>query len=501
MQLENSALRASERINWLGPGVLVAGLTLLAALLRFWKLGEWNFQATEIFTLRDSHSPQFGNPRPLMYLLNYYVLRPLLPLDEFAMRLFPAIFGVLAIPAMYYVGRRLLGTRAALFATLFLVFSPLHIFYSQLARYWSLVFLLSAIYPYAIYVGIREHSRGMLALGIVTGILAALAHPVAILLVGGMAVFAIAQLRREQWDRLWSSKVVRWTALVALVVLVVIVVRFVPMLHSWIVLHDKNPGYGQFLLRPRSPAGLRQLFIVAAYLESLTILLSLCAAAGVYWLWQRQRLLAFYLLCVGTFPIAFLVLVSLRTSISAYYLLPAAPAFFLAAGVFFDRISDLNGRVRPRWLLPAVVALAIHAANTPMLISDYRDGRRYDFRAAAAWLRTRLTPGDAVFSDQPLVMAHYLPENRVQHLQQNVAPLRQSIRALQQAGGGTLWLVAPAPSHPFRTNLEHGGLITWIYAHCQLRKTVGVGRIDYRQQYLQVYSCPARTPAIPTARL
>src|SRR5688500_6824246 len=33
---------------------LLAGLVLVALVLRFWQLGEWNFQATEMFTLRDS---------------------------------------------------------------------------------------------------------------------------------------------------------------------------------------------------------------------------------------------------------------------------------------------------------------------------------------------------------------------------------------------------------------------------------------------------------------
>jgi hypothetical protein len=33
-----------------------------------------------------------------------------------------------------------------------------------------------------------------------------------------------------------------------------------------------------------------------------------------------------------------------------------------------------------------------------------------------------------------------------------------------------------------------------MYEHCQLRNTVGVGRVDFRQYHLQVYRCPAATP-------
>jgi hypothetical protein len=29
-----------------------------------------------------------------------------------------------------------------------------------------------------------------------------------------------------------------------------------------------------------------------------------------------------------------------------------------------------------------------------------------------------------------------------------------------------------------------------MYGNCQMRNTVGRGRLDFRQQYLQVYRCP-----------
>ncbi|MEA2713012.1 MAG: hypothetical protein QOK27_973, partial [Gemmatimonadales bacterium] len=122
---------------------LLAGLIVLAFLLRFWRLGDWGFDSDETFTLRDSINLNPSNPRPLLYLLNHYIVSPLVPLNELGLRLLPALFGVLAIPAFYFVARRLVGTRAALFGALLLTFSSLHVYYSQFARYWTLVFLLS----------------------------------------------------------------------------------------------------------------------------------------------------------------------------------------------------------------------------------------------------------------------------------------------------------------------------------------------------------------------
>jgi hypothetical protein len=108
----------------------------------------------------------------------------------------------------------------------------------------------------------------------------------------------------------------------------------------------------------------------------------------------------------------------------------------------------------------------------------------------ARWLDERLTPGDVVLSDQATVLAHYLRGAEPEHMVRgDTLRLARSMGELQRHGG-TLWIVVPAPSHANRTNLKLGGLIGWIYHHCQLRNTIGVGRVDFRQQYLQIYRCP-----------
>ena len=95
-----------------------------------------------------------------------------------------------------------------------------------------------------------------------------------------------------------------------------------------------------------------------------------------------------------------------------------------------------------------------------------------------------------MFSDQPSVLAHYLPGAKVRRLMGDPARLEESVRLLNQTGGGALWIVAPAPSHAFRTNPNLSTLNQWMYHYCQLRNSVGVGRIDFRQQYLEIFHCP-----------
>jgi len=476
----------------LSPGLIIAGLTLVACALRFWRLGDWNFEATEMFTLRDSLNPRWNNSRPLGYLLNHYLVGTFRPLDELGLRILPALFGVLAVPAIYVVGRRLAGPRAALFSALLLTFSALHVFYSQFARYWSLVFLLCAIYPYALYFGIRDRNRTAVVTGVVAAILAVLAHPVSILLVGGPAIWlAVTYLRPRYLKQAWTYRSFRWGSAVAIVLAGVLVARVVPLLQDWIAMHDKNPGMGQFLLGPKKGPGVKQAVLLTAYVEGLTLPLVLAGALGIYLLWrERDRTAAIFLASLAVFPPVFIALLSARTPVSTFYLLPAAPAFFLGAGVFVERIFQVDWGLRPRWLVPTALLLIMLAAGLPTLVSQYRNGRRFDFRGAAQWLEPQLSAGDIVYSDQPMVLAHYLEGPAVQKLRANPVPLRDALGEVRRAGGEALWVVAPAPAHAFRTNLRPGGLADWLYTNCQMRNTFGRGRLDFRQQYLQVYRCP-----------
>lgn len=492
---------ATERHRSPSPALLLSILIVLAFGLRAWHLGSWGFDSDETFTLRDSLVPRLDNPRPLLYYLNHYLIQPLMPLDELGLRLLPALFGVLGIPAFYLMCRRLVGTRAALFGSLLLTFSSLHVYYSQFARYWTLVFLLTSIYPFAIYLGLRERNSKLLVLGLVVGVLAVLAHPVSVLLLGGIGVwFLLTYVRRDQLTHAWSRKGVRWGVAIVALLAVLIAVRLVPMLHAWIYSPNSRPEGGEFLLRLPTGRGIKQISYLLSYIEALTLPLVLAGVAGIVILWHRDRSFALLSACVFLFPLVFLVLLSFLAPVSIFYLVPSTPVVFLGAGVFLDRLAELGRRLRPRWLLPAWGVMIILATGAPTLISQYRDGRRYDFRGAAHWLRENIGPGDVVYSDQFKVVVHYLPGVHVERLR-DIAPLAATARELHAAGRGSLWVVSPSPAHAFRTGRNIGKLTGWMYDNCQLRNTLGVGRVDFRQYYLQIFRCPPGVSAEASAKL
>ena len=189
------------------------------------------------------------------------------------LRLLPAIFGVLAIPTFYVVARRLVGTRAALFGALLLAVSGLHVYYSQFARYWSLVFLLSTVYPYALYLGLRERNPRALALGLLTAVVAIAAHPPPDSCSAGWdSGWLPTYLRRDHLTRLWGQRSVRWAAVIFGLLVVALAVRFTSLLQGWISAHDQKPGTtNEFLLHLPGTPGVKQLAYLLGFGESLTL--------------------------------------------------------------------------------------------------------------------------------------------------------------------------------------------------------------------------------------
>lgn len=492
MALEGSApVQDSDRGG--RDALLLFGIIAVAIFLRFWRLGDWGFDSDEIFMLRDSLDIRPRNPRPLMYVLNHYLINPVLSLNEFSLRLLPALFGVLGIPVFYLMTRRLVGTNAALFGAFLLAASGLHVYYSQFARYWTLVFLLCSVYPYAVYLGLRERNRPLVLLGIATAGLAVLAHPASVLPAGGLALWILGTYgRTNRLQTLWRERSVRWAVVVITLVVAGAAVRFIPMLRAWIWQRDTIPR-GEFLLHLPVTPGVKQVLYLFAYVDSLSLALFLTGVLGLYFLWRgRDQSLALLLTSMFVFPIAFLVLLSFRTPVSTFYLVPTLPIMFIAAGVLLDHIAGVDWGLRPRWLVAAVLTVLIIAAGAPTLISQYRDGRRFDFRGAALWLRERIARGDVVVSDQSEVTTYYLRGRKAERLVADPERLTRTVERLEN--GRSMWIIAPYSAQGgHRTNPRLGVLKSWIYDNCRLRHVVGVARLDFRVNELQIYQCSDQT--------
>ncbi len=130
--------------------ILFALVILLALLLRFWRLGDYPaFNADEAaigynaYSLIETGKDEHGNPWPIHFQsfndykpgLYFYLVAPfvkVLGLNEWAIRIPGAAFGVGTVIILYFLVKELFkDQRLALASSLFLAISPWHIHYSR----------------------------------------------------------------------------------------------------------------------------------------------------------------------------------------------------------------------------------------------------------------------------------------------------------------------------------------------------------------------------------
>jgi 4-amino-4-deoxy-L-arabinose transferase-like glycosyltransferase len=133
--------------------LVLAGVTLLAALLRLPTLGLQSLWSDEAVTATVLDTPLDGllaavrdseSTPPLFYVLAWPVVR-LLGDGEAALRLVPALCSIAAVPVLALAGERLGGTRALLATGLLAATSPLLVWFGQEARAYALLLLLAAL--------------------------------------------------------------------------------------------------------------------------------------------------------------------------------------------------------------------------------------------------------------------------------------------------------------------------------------------------------------------
>jgi mannosyltransferase len=142
------AVRARSRAFW-----IVAGLTVLAAALRFATLGVQAYHHDEIVTasrvLRDGfwHAMEavgFSESAPPLYYALAWVWTQLTGTGEVGLRSVSALAGVATVPVAYLLGAELRGRRAGIVAAALVAVNPMLLWYSQEARSYALLVLLTA---------------------------------------------------------------------------------------------------------------------------------------------------------------------------------------------------------------------------------------------------------------------------------------------------------------------------------------------------------------------
>jgi mannosyltransferase len=169
-------VRARSRTFW-----IVAGLTVLAGVLRFATLGVQSYHHDEIVTasriLRDGfwHAMDavgFSESAPPLYYSIAWPWTQLTGTGEFGLRSVSAVAGIATVPVAYLLGAELSSRRAGIVAAALVAVNPMLLWYSQEARAYALFVLLAAL---SLLYFVRALERGSRRDSLAWGIASALA--------------------------------------------------------------------------------------------------------------------------------------------------------------------------------------------------------------------------------------------------------------------------------------------------------------------------------------
>jgi len=201
LQSLREAARARSRAFW-----IVAGLTLLAALLRFLTLGVQSYHHDEVVTAsrvlggsfgQAMHAVRVSESAPYLYYALAWVWTQATGTGEFGLRSVSALAGVATVPVAYLIGIELRGRRVGLMAAALVAVNPMLLWYSQEARAYALFALLCAVsLLYCVRVLRRGRRRDVVAWGVFSG-LAIATHYFAVFPLLAEVVWLLRRRRRE----------------------------------------------------------------------------------------------------------------------------------------------------------------------------------------------------------------------------------------------------------------------------------------------------------------
>lgn len=337
--------------------------------------------ATRALTQVLANFTRPGENGPLFFLL----LRPWLALtghSEYALRFPSVLAGTLALPLIFVWGRRLFTPAIGLIAVLLLAFNPYHVWYSQEAKMYALLALVTMLALWAFAEAVEREKWWRWLLWLVLTSACFYIHVLGVLIIPLQIAWLLLTPR---WRRRWRSYAVA---------LAVLIVPYIPLvIWQWKLLINPDFRTGH----PFAPLQQILLTLFVAQIEGIPerpgvwifapAIFLLLAALFLARPWIRARQLALTWWLLPPLGVYFISLLS--PVFSDRYLIWTLPALILLLALGAFSIWKHN-----RWLAIIVVAMLVGT----QIWAGWRQTTepiKSDFRAAAAYVSARRQPDDA----------------------------------------------------------------------------------------------------------
>ena len=376
--------------------LILAAITGLATLLRFYKLGEWSFWYDEIFTLRDISRifELSATNQQISRWLIWGVLNSL-GTSEFNARLVPALVGILSVPMLYFPTRKMFNVPAALLFAVFLAISPWHLYWSQNARFYTTLLLFYSLGLFLVYFAFEEDRPWYLVFALMFFGLAVMERVFAAMLVpviGGYLI-GIRFLPFEKPPGLRTRNV-----------LILLIPTFViAFFGSYRFIQDPSEWLEGFGWINNNPFWL--LSGITFYIGIPFICIGLVTA--VYFLLNKDR--GVLLLAIAAIlPALLIVTLSLiQYAANRYVFVSVTPWLILSAVGIWELFKQNRDR---SWILVlgVLIILVVFPMGENVLYYQYQNGNRDDWKGAFELVNKLKEPGDVVVVTEQRMGDYYL---------------------------------------------------------------------------------------------
>ncbi|MEW6400594.1 MAG: glycosyltransferase family 39 protein, partial [Chloroflexota bacterium] len=153
------------------PSVIFAylvAITLTGTFLRVYKLGEWSFWGDEMFTVGGQEDGfNYNLLRKSLSLALIQTVTAVHGLNEWNARIVPAVIGIITIPVLFFIARKIFDVHTALLSATLLALSPWHLYWSQNARFYTALLVFYSLALFYFYLGTEQDKPRNLVLCLV----------------------------------------------------------------------------------------------------------------------------------------------------------------------------------------------------------------------------------------------------------------------------------------------------------------------------------------------
>jgi mannosyltransferase len=404
--------RISKIVNtaYFQYGLLLV-ITLLAAVLRFYKLGDWSFWIDEIFTINHA-KVHYGNleaiinnippARNWVPISTIFIARALntMGVSEWSARFTPAITGVLSVPILYFPTKRVFGWQAAMIAALLLVVSPWHIYWSQNARFYSSLLLLYTLALFSFFLWV-ENDRFIYLFSFFLILYFAISERlIAMFILPVVACYLIflwiLPVKRPEGFRRRN-----------------IIIFLIPLIIGAVLegFYYSSNGHFRFLggfswfFLYRVDDPFRMLSFIAFNIG--LPLMTFAFFGGLYLILHRNRAGLFFFIG-AVVPVVLLLILNLFVFTKDRYVFVTLTSWIILGAVaikeIFTQMKDY-GKILSVGILFVFIA---NAAGANLLYYQVNNGNRRDWKSVFSVIEDRMQPGDVIVSSRAELGDYYL---------------------------------------------------------------------------------------------